>query len=227
MNWKTLYLTAVVPLAVVCSWTANAGERWIEVVGQSQVTLKADLVRISAQVDEIAKQPADSKRAVDAKMDRVLAALNDKNVDGSTIDAGSLRVMPEYNYESRNRELVGYRASRELSVMVAADQAGEWMARLLELGINQLDAPVYVASDSQFQREQLLTLAFDDAMEKAERLAKAAGDGLGKVLQVEPMSYSSPRPMMAMEKMADSGNYQPKGQQLQQQLRLRIALKDD
>ncbi|TKB50651.1 DUF541 domain-containing protein [Ferrimonas sediminicola] len=205
---------------------AMAGGRWVEVTGQAQGQLPVDRVQLEAHVDRLAKDPATAKEQVDAQVARLLELFRQNNLPKERVDAGSLRVMPEYHYEERRRELVGYRAVRSIGLSLDAGESGRWLALLLDNGVTQVETPRYWSSEwAQYQRG-LMESAFQDALDKAGRLARVSGNKLGEVLAIQEVNGPIPRPVMAMSRMEADHAYQPGGQEMTATVLVRIELTD-
>ncbi|SDK26082.1 Protein of unknown function [Ferrimonas sediminum] len=213
-------------LLMVVPMTALATERWVEVSGSAQASVQVDKVHLQSRVEEVAGDPVEAKRLVDEKVAALLTLFRNENISKEQVDAGSLRVMPEYQYEDRNRTLVGYRASRSIGLDLDAGESGQWIALLLQHGVTELDNPAYWASNAKEQQQQLLVKAYEDAWAKAGLMAKASGNSLGEVLSMSEQRGAMPRPMMVMERGAADSSYQPGGQAISTTITLKVALED-
>ncbi|WP_028109809.1 SIMPL domain-containing protein [Ferrimonas futtsuensis] len=205
---------------------AMAEGRWVEVSGQAQGQLPVDKVHLQSRIELVAKDPVSAKEQVDAQVAGLLALFREHRIPKQSVDAGSLRVSPEYHYQDRTRELVGYRASRSIGLNLDAGESGKWLALLLENGVNQVDEPRYWSSDGGNFEKQLMETAFKDAMDKAKRLAKVSGNKLGEVLMIQESRGGMPRPMMAMSRMEADVAYQPGGQEMTATVLIRVGLTD-
>ncbi|MBY5993951.1 SIMPL domain-containing protein [Ferrimonas balearica] len=203
---------------------AMAEGRWIEVEGLGSLEVAPDRARLTGQITALAKSPDEAKAEVDEVVDRVLDALDEAELSPSQYGAGSLTLGPRYDYQERQRRLLGYEARRSVTLEVEVAEVATWLARFTELGLNELSSPGYFASDDLERRRDLFRLALEDALDKADALAQRLDSELGEVLTITEQGATPMPRQMAMAEAADSGRYQPARQAQQVRLLVRVAL---
>ncbi|QIZ76866.1 SIMPL domain-containing protein [Ferrimonas lipolytica] len=210
-------------LWLLCFCAASASAGIIEVTGSASLVSEPTMAILTASVSSEAQTAKEAKKQTDKVMSRVLNAFESANIDGQRYKAGHLQLGPQYNYRSDERELLGYQAQRQLELEVDIDQVGFWLEQFTELGINNVSAPQYQAPLSQKQQDQLLQRALKNALHKAQVLADATEQQLGKVVDVQEQG-GSPRPVMYKATMADAESYHAGTVAEQVSLRLKVEL---
>lgn len=177
-------LAAVLAIALLCS-AAFAEGASLTVQGAGVVFVDADRATISLGVRETGTQLADVQSLVNEKMDSVIAALKDKGVSMEDISTNTIGIYPNYDYSTDVELIVGYTAYNSLYVTISdVENAGAYIDAAFTAGANNLDNVTFFASDTTEAGRQALTLAVENAREKAEVLAAAAGMRLGNILEI-------------------------------------------
>lgn len=181
--------------------------------GYGEARVRPDMAEFSVQVVETAVTAEQVKQSVDQAVAAFLAQLEQQGVNSDEITSTNLNLSPQYHYPKKGQpELVGYRASRSITVTVDdLENLNRYLDIALSAGINQVDHITLKAKDEAKYQEQARIAAIVDAKEKAKSLAKGFGQELGSVWQI---NYNSPshRPVlmraMSMDMKAESNGYQ-------------------
>lgn len=202
--------------ALLISMTARA--QMISVQGTGTVNIEAEFAILAATVIADAQTAALAQSAADKQMTALLTAIGALPRDEQSIDAGRLRIQPQYRWNSatNKQEFQGYQATRDLSFkLLELTALGEALQTLSSAGASSVSPPQFGSSQTEAARKQALTIAFDHAKADALALANAANTSLGAPETIS--TGSKPMPllrgqtrgdMMAME--ADRApRYQP------------------
>jgi uncharacterized protein YggE len=202
--------------ALLISMTARA--QMISVQGTGTVNIEAEFATLVATVIADAQTAALAQSAADKQMTALLTAIGALPRDEQSIDAGRLRIQPQYRWNSatNEQEFQGYQATRDLSFkLLELTALGEALQTLSSAGASSVSPPQFGSSQTEAARKQALTIAFDHAKADALALANAANTSLGAPETIS--TGSKPMPllrgqtrgdMMAME--ADRApRYQP------------------
>ncbi|MCG9749758.1 oxidative stress defense protein [Vibrio brasiliensis] len=185
----------------------------LSTTGYGEVIATPDMAQFSVKVVESTMTAEQAKQSVDKVVSDFLGALGKEGVESQNITSSNLYITPQYHYPKKGKpELVGYRASRSITVTV--DQLAD-LNRYLDLalnsGINQVDnIQLQVKDQEQYQQKARLA-AIKDANSKAESLAEGFGKDLNGVWQINyNMSGQQPILMrsMAMDAKVESNSYQ-------------------
>ncbi len=166
--------------------------RTIRVTGRGNIKVRPDMTRLTIALGGVFPDYAEAISRSTAQTEafrELLVELGFKSTDLKTL---AFYIDAEYeNYsdehERYKRQFVGYRYSHELKIEFLSDN--ELLGKtLFKLGQSKF-APEFrisfTVSDPEAAKNELLGKAVQDAVEKAEVLAKAAGLSLGAIQTVD------------------------------------------
>ncbi len=170
--------------------------RVIQVTGEGRAFAAPDVARVTAGVEardaSLAKATADAN----ARMGRVLAAVEKAGV--ARKDVRTVRFDVAVQHELRKGDAVaitGYAVSNRVEVKVRdVARLGALLDQMVAAGANAVDGVALGREDASAERARALEGAVGDARAKASALAKAAGVALGEVLLVTELA-GAPMPM--------------------------------
>ena len=163
-------------------FSATIAAQTISVEGKGTVEIEPEYARISASVSHTADTAADAQAMVDRVMSQLLAGVGELPVTEDSIDAGHIRIQPQYRWNPRSetQEFQGYEATRMLGFkLTSLESLGDALQMLPEQGATTVETPHYGSSQTSAARSRALAIAFDDAKADAETLTQAAGLILG------------------------------------------------
>ena len=183
MATSALKKAVLAPLVIVGAlFSANIAAQTLSVAGTGTVEIEPEYAQMSASVTHTADTADEAQAAVDRVMSRLLDGVDELPVAKDSIDAGQIRIQPRYRWNPRSetQEFQGYEATRVLGFkLTSLESLGDALQMLSEKGATAVEAPQYGSSQTGAARSRALALAFDDAKNDAETLAKAAGLTLG------------------------------------------------
>ncbi len=211
-------LTVLVPLFAVGPAAAQDDDRsTVTVSGKGSVTAQPDraVVRFGVTTHAGTAQQARSDNATAAKT--AMNAVRALDVPEEKMRMERLRLQPryEYNDEKKQRELVGYEASRQVVVELdRLDVLPQLVADVVEGGANEVSNIDYQLRDREQYRNEALREAARTAQQKAQLLAETLGTSLGSVRTINEQSFDfvRPRPQtarMEVAKSADAAQAEP------------------
>ena len=182
-------------------------KRTITVTGRGEITLCPDTAKLTMELREESAEHAAVTVACDARAELLLAALDKADIDRKEVRTLSLRVDARYETTDGARTFAGYTAVQRLQLLCGAD-AGT-LAPILEAartsGADPLLSLDYTVRDLQSYRANLLSLAVEDAADKAAIIAEAACVSLCRLLSI---TYAQPVDMpMRTLRMAARGDF--------------------
>ncbi len=207
---------AVIALSTSLSFGAMANELsfpHLSTTGYGEVVAKPDMAEFSVQVVETTMTAEQAKQSVDKAVEAFLTKLKQQGVAAEQITSTNLYLSPQYHYPKKGQaELVGYRASRTITVTVdELEKLNSYLDTALSAGINQVDNISLKVKDEAKYQQQARLAAIKDAQQKAQSLAQGFAQDLGKVWQINYNSPSS-RPVlmraMSMDMKSESNGYQ-------------------
>lgn len=185
----------------------------LETTGYGEVIAMPDMAQFSVKVVESTMTAEQAKQSVDQVVSEFLGALSKEGVESKHITSSNLYITPQYHYPKKGKpELVGYKASRSITVTVQhLEDLNQYLDLALNSGINQVDnIQLQVKDQEQYQQKARLA-AIKDANSKAESLAEGFGKELKGVWRIDyNMSGQQPVLMrsMAMDAKVESNGYQ-------------------
>jgi uncharacterized protein YggE len=102
--------------------------------------------------------------------------------------------------------VTGYAASNRVAATVGVDRAGALIDAAAEAGANQISGPGLSSSDSERLYREALADAVENARERAEVLAGAAGRTLG---EISAISEAGAQPVPLYREAADTAQSTP------------------
>ena len=121
----------------------------------------------------------------DAAARRILAAIHASGIDEKDVQTTALSLEPRSYYRKQVR-ISYFAATQTLSVTVRdLARLDAILESLIKAGGNRIDSVVYETSDLRKYRDQARELAVKAAREKAQALAHALGQEIGKAQSIE------------------------------------------
>ncbi|MEA3066554.1 MAG: uncharacterized protein QOJ27_3015 [Sphingomonadales bacterium] len=198
---------SALPLAPAAAQTPSAtillsGTR-LDVVATGEVSRVPDVAHISAGVVSVAPTATAALAQNAAQMASVRAALKRAGIADRDIQTSSINLYPDYRQDAQgaNPQIIGYRASNEVSVKFRDIAAtGKILDALVAQGANQINGPALAIDKPESALDEARTLALANARARAELYARALGKKVGRILSISEAggSYGGPVPMMRM-----------------------------
>ncbi len=187
-----------------------ASGRTVEVSGSGGATAQPDraVVRIGVETEGDTAQAA--LEANSRAMGQAIAAVKQAGVPAAAVQTQTVRLHARYGEPPRTaqggitRQIVGYTAVNTVRVQVnELSQLGALLDGVVKAGANTIEGIDFEVDDPAALLDEARKAAWEDALHKAEQLAKLAGARLGEVLSIGESSRT-PRPVMAVSTMAKS-----------------------
>ena len=171
----------------------------IQVTGQAQVTVPADLVRISFIVETEGETAGEATAQNARDMSSVITAIRSLDIPGMDVQTFGYSLRPEYEVVrdgTGTRTISGYRVQNNIRVTLPdVDATGRVLDQAVEAGANRVANLRFEASDTREARLEALGAAVRNAREQAETMAAAMGVALGIALEVQG-GANAPNPRM-------------------------------
>jgi uncharacterized protein YggE len=125
-----------------------------------------------------------AKKAADDGAREILSVLRSNGVQEKDVKTDWLSLNP--NYDVRNGKMYSFTAEQSLTVTVHdISKLDGLLDALIKAGGNRISSIRFETSEMRKYRDQARQLAVTAAREKAEALAKALGQSIGKAISVE------------------------------------------
>jgi uncharacterized protein YggE len=197
------------PLAPAAAQTQPAtiildGTR-LDVVATGEVSRVPDVARITAGVVTVAPTATAALAQNATQMASVRAALKRAGVADRDIQTSSINLYPDYRQDAQgnNPQIVGYRASNEVSVRFRdIANTGRILDALVAQGANQINGPMLSIDKPEAALDEARTLALANARSRAELYARALGKRVGRILSISEAGASYAPPVIMMRQAA-------------------------
>ena len=194
------------PLSAAAAQTAAmpvhaiSGTR-LDVVATGEVSRVPDIARISAGVVTTASTASGALQQNAQQMEAVRAALRRAGIADRDIQTSSINLHPDYRHDPQgsNPQIVGYRASNELSIRFRdIRNAGRILDALVAQGANQINGPMLEIDRPEAALDEARLAAVANARARAELYARALGKRVGRILSISEAGGNYPPPMVMM-----------------------------
>ena len=157
-----------------------AEENRLDVTGTATLSVAPDEVVILAGAETLAAEADDSQRANAGLISAIRSALNRTGLSAENVTTATyyMEIVREWNKTTEQMEIMGYRTVHMLKIKSASlNKAGDYVDAAVSGGANRIDSVTFgLSKDREAElRKQALTLAGENARERAD----AAAQGLG------------------------------------------------
>lgn len=169
-------IAAILTLCLALSFSLAVAETKISVSGSGETRISADTAVISLGVNARDKNVLKAQQKVNEAIAAIRKALIEQGVPEENITTDYININPIYDYSFDLARLTAYSANTILAIKVTdMDKVGALIDAAFEAGANDLNGITFSASDTREAKAEALKLAVEDAKQKAEILAAAAG----------------------------------------------------
>lgn len=181
----------------------------IEVTGSGMASVAPDLAVVTVGVTIQAPSAGEAMTQNAARQQAVIDALKGKGIEARDIQTSNLSLSPvqDYSREGQPPVITGYQAGNMVTVRVRdLPQLGPVLDAIVGAGANEIQGIAFQREDADAVEAQARREAVTNARMRAEVIAEAAGQRLGRLVSITAGSVGSPpQPMMrAMAASADA-----------------------
>jgi uncharacterized protein YggE len=181
----------------------------LDVMTTGEVSRVPDTARITAGVVTTAPTATAALAENATRMASVRAALKRAGIADRDIQTSSINLYPDYRQDPQgtNPQIIGYRASNEVSVRFRDIAAtGKILDALVAQGANQINGPMLSIDKPETALDEARTKALANARSRAELYARALGKRVGRILSISEAVVNYLPPVAMMRQRADVGN---------------------
>ena len=177
-------IAAMLALVLMLGCAAFA-EGELHVTGTGTVYMEADRVSVQMGVRFSGEDVALLQQQANETVRKICESLEAAGLDKKDISTANIYLYPQYDYSGDVERIVGYTINNSLSVVTAdIENIGAYIDIAFAAGANTFDSISFSVKDDADARKQALELAVQNAREKAEVIAMAAGKQLGEIEQI-------------------------------------------
>lgn len=196
------------------AWGERPDPALISVTGSGEATVAPDLAVITVGVTVQAGTAAEAMSQNSARQRQVIDALNARGITGRDIQTSnlSLSAVQDYSREGQPPVITGYQAGNMVTIRVRdLPQLGPVLDALVAAGANEIQGISFQRDDATGTEAEARRRAVDNARERAEVIAEAAGQRLGRLVALSdaPGNGPGPIPMRMRAMAADAGAAPP------------------
>ena len=166
---------------------SQVNERKITVYGTCTIFTQPDKLRIVLGVRKDGKDPLKLFQEVTTKIDAIEKTIIRIGISKDEISLYHLSLVPQYDYDKKPPELIGYSMSYLLKVETKnLNMVSRVLDQALKAGVNVVSEISYFLSQEEYKKAYLRALdcAVNDAYVKARSAARSLGMKLGKAISV-------------------------------------------
>ena len=202
-------LLAWLPLAALAGALPSAP--YVQVSGHGRLTVVPDMARITVTLAKTDRDLMLARADVEHRASAVIAAARQLGIADRDINAASISIWPEYQWQNNSQEFVGQHVSRRIEITLRdLKRYPSLISALVNAGVTTFETALD-RSDLAALRRQALAKAVEDAHARALALVAAAGASLGPVYSIsENSGFVRPAVVMAAKMLpAGSAEYGP------------------
>ena len=159
----------------------------VKTAGTAELKVTPDQAVIELGVEHQSATAKIAKVAVANASRKILAAIKELNIEDKDVQTTYLYLQPMIDYRKGLR-ITNFTAEQSLSVTVRdLSKLDAVMDAVLSAGANRIEGIEYRSSELRKYKDQARDEAARAAREKAEDLAKALGDQIGKTFSIEEL----------------------------------------
>ena len=198
-------MLAVLVMASVMASPSVASEQSrppsIRVSGEGELAIAPDIAEIRMSVVRESKTARAALNANNDAMAKVFAAMQAQGIADRDLQTSNFNISPRYYHPPRGEnqpqlppKIIAYVVSNTLSVRIRdLESVGKVLDQAVSLGVNSGGNIRFMNDKPKTALKQARRAAMEDAIDKANTLAAAAGVALGDILEISESSHS-PRP---------------------------------
>jgi uncharacterized protein YggE len=186
---------AAVAILCVAALSAQGQEactnpKIVKTTGTAELKVTPDEAVIQLGVEHQSATAKNAKTAVATASRKILAALKGLGIDDKDIQTDYLSLQPMIDYRKGLR-ITNFTAEQSLSVKVRdLSKLDDVMDAVMSAGANNIGGIEYQSSELRKYKDQARDEAAKAAREKADALAKALGNQIGKTYSIEEVQQS-------------------------------------
>ncbi len=165
----------------------------ITVTGTGEVLVPADVAVVSLGVSATDREVLTAQTRANETIAAIREALIAGGIAEEDINTDYINIYAMYDYSSGMEQITAYNANSTLAIRVAdIDRTGEVIDIAFGAGANTLNGISFSATNTEEARSKAMRAAVEDAKEKAEILADAAGlliRGVEDIVEQNTYSY--------------------------------------
>ena len=147
--------------------------RVMTVTGIGKVAIVPDTIQIRLEVNTESDELQQAQRENADVMKLVIESLLELGMDRENIQTVSYSIAPQYDYIDGEQRFRGYKVTNAITVKTTnIEQIGTIIDTAVHNGVNRVSDILFTVADEQVHYQQALSLALENAVSKAETIAR-------------------------------------------------------
>lgn len=196
--WVFAALLLVAPVASAAD-AAYPG-RTVSVSGEAEIKRAPDKAVISIGIQEQKRSLKEAQKLTDEQLKSLYRIADELGIEKKDLRTEYSSVQPVYNYDNGKQVFTGYSVNHQVSVTLRdIEKLADFTQKALDAKIDQINNVQFGLQKEEEAKAEALVLAMENAHKKAELLAKAENETLGRVYTIsESGARFDPPPMPMM-----------------------------
>ena len=170
----------------------------VTVQGHGSITMPPDQATLRFSISDKGRNLEMIKNKVGSVTSRFLEFAENLNIKKKNLRTTNINIFPEYTYTPKTGKRIfdGYKINRDITVNLEnLTLLGQLIEGAINLGVNNINPPMFSSKNATGVNIKLHTLAMEDAKNKAIALATSTNATIGRAIDVNavPISFQ-PRP---------------------------------
>lgn len=169
--------------------------RTLSVTGRGVEAIPTTQTQVVLGVEVQGKTAAEVQQEAARRSSAVVALLRSRQVQ--KLETTGITLSPNYTYENKQQQLIGYIATNTVSFRLNTQSAGTLLDDAVQAGATRIQGVSFVAADSAIEQaqKQALKKATQDAQAQADAVFSALNLKRGEILNIQVNGASAPPPM--------------------------------
>lgn len=202
-----LFLIKTFDISYPIDITTKSSSGELAVVGEGKV----DVIPDSAQVEvgivvSNASTVDEAQKRITEVNNKAIDALSKLGIDKKDIKTSNYSINPNYSYEGRRNDIIGYNGNVTLSIKVKdMKKMPQVIEEVTKAGANQVFGSSFSVENPEKYREEARSKAIENARAQAEKLAGSLGIRLGKIVNIVESSPNNMPPILFEKSLSLEG----------------------
>ncbi|WP_311195907.1 SIMPL domain-containing protein [Antarcticibacterium sp. 1MA-6-2] len=188
---KALLFIAICSTFILQAQQISPSQPMVTTNGEGIVKVVPDQVLIKSRIEHEGKDPQEVKKKNDAVVNEVIKYLKSQGISEKNIQTDYINLNKNYNYDNKTYSYVANQA-----ISIKLDNLKNYekiMSGLLEDGLNRIDGIEFKSSEMEKHNSEARKRAVLDAKAKAEELAGALDQTVGKAFLINEIETGYPQ----------------------------------
>ena len=176
--------------------------RTLTVTGEGKEMIPTTLTQVELGVEVQGKTASDVQQELAAKSRSVIDFLRSRQVQ--KLKTTGISLQPNYNYDSKPRELIGYFGTNRVSFRLETEKIGNLLDEAVKIGASRIDRLSFTATDSAIAtaQNQALQAAVQNAQSQAQSVLNSLNFTPQDTVKIQINGANIPQPMSSFEMAA-------------------------